>query len=231
MIWIYTGCVGSGKSYHALLKGLEYIKKRKYVVANFPIKISKDPRKAEIETEYWRYWDEITPERLIAFSVEKGFIGKESRAIVIIDEAGVIFNSRDWQVLAKERAKWIKFLSQSRKFGYDVILIAQEDRMIDRQIRNLAEFEVRHISIRNEFFWWLPLKVVVNYWYHVRMRGSVSFLILRKGIFAKYDTMKLFNIEDIKKEIRKIYAGKVIPANVAKFLGIIEAEKSEEVGV
>lgn len=230
MIALFTGSVGSGKSYHALLCGLKKIGAipDRYVVANFPIRFSKG-KKGEKEKRRWHYWDEITPEKLIAFSLEKGFFGKEGHCLLIIDEAGCVFNSRDWQTKSAERARWIKFFSQSRKFGYDVILVAQSDRMIDRQIRSLAEYEVRHFSARR-YWWlsWLPIRLhfAVWFWYHTKLRGTVDPFVIRKSVANRYDTMRVFNIDDMKSAIRKIYEGKVIPAEVAKFLATIEQQKT-----
>ncbi|MGB9660583.1 MAG: zonular occludens toxin domain-containing protein [Moorellaceae bacterium] len=232
MIALFTGSVGSGKSYHALVYGLQKISAipDRYVVANFPIKFRKG-KKGEKERKRWHFWREITPERLIAFSLEKGFYGKEGHCLLIIDEAGVIFNSRDWQIKGVERTKWIKFMSQSRKFGYDIILVAQSDRMIDRQIRDLAEYEVRHYSARR--YWWLrwfPLKLhfAVWFWYHTRLRGTLDAFVIWKKVADRYDSMRIFNLEDMEKSIEDIYKGKVIPAEVAKFLEFIRAERDKE---
>lgn len=221
-VWLYTGSVGSGKSYHALCMGLQKVHAipERYVIANFPIKFSKG-KLGEKEKRRWFFWEEITPEKLIAFSFEKGFFGKEGYCLLIIDEAGVMFNSRDWMTKGRERANWIKFISQSRKFGYDIILIAQSDRMIDRQIRDLAEYEVRHYSAR-KYWWlsWLPIRLhfAVYFWYHTKLKGTVDAFIIRKSIANRYDTMRLFNIDDMKDFLKKMYSGKVIPASIAKFI-------------
>lgn len=230
-IEIYTGPVGSGKSFNALRRGLLKIRAipDRYVIANFPITISPRPKLAKKESARWHFWDEITPEKLLAFSIEKGFYGKEGSCLLIIDEAGVMFNTRDWQTAAKDRKNWINFLSLSRKCGYDVILIAQMDRMIDKQIRGLAEYEVRHFNARN--YWWLkwvPLKLhfSVTFWYHTKFKGKVEPFIISKRIARKYDTMRLFNLDGLTEQIQKMYSGSVIPAPVVKFLD--EQRKTRE---
>jgi len=154
MIYIYTGPVGSGKSYHALVEGLRKISAipDRYVIANFPIKFKKGKR-GDRERKRWIYLEDshITVDNLIKMSFEKGFFQKEGHCLLVIDEAGVFFNARDWMIKGAERAEWVKFFSQSRKFGYDVILVAQDLRMIDRQIRNMADFEVKHLNM-NKYF-------------------------------------------------------------------------------
>lgn len=230
MIALFTGSVGSGKSYHALVEGLKrvYAIPKRYVIANFPLVYERGKR-GDREKERWHFWEEITPEKLVSFSIEKGIYGKEGMCLIIIDEAGCMFNARDWQVKAVERAKWIKFFSQSRKLGFDVILVAQSDRMIDRQIRDLAEYEVRHFAMKR--YWllsWLPVRLhcAVWFWYHTKMKGTADPFIIRMKIAKKYDTMRLFNIDDMKKAIKALYQGKVVPAEVAKFLQEVEERGS-----
>lgn len=227
MITIYSGSVGSGKSYHALELGLEWVTKRKHVIANFPVLPPKKffgkmhERVWEARMSRWHFEDEITPELLMARSFENGWFGKESQCLVVIDESGIVFNSRDWQSASKERVKWIKFLSQSRKFGYDFILVAQSDRMIDKQIRGLVEYEVKHLKANNSFFLsWLGMFrltafLYVYRWYQTKLRGSLRMAVYKPWIGARYDTMRTFNLDELLEAIEKIYEGKVIPAPVA----------------
>lgn len=200
MIDLYLGSVGSGKSYHALKEGIEKTKQRGgFVVANFPIKARN-----EKEKERWIYLEDFSPKDLIRLSIERGSFGHEGRALVIVDEAGIKFNSRDWQVNPNERKEWIKFLSQSRKFGYDIILVAQDERMVDRQIRKLAEYNVKHIKLRN-YKWMklLPWQIfaAIRFWNGATFKGQVSFLFFNPFLAKRYDTMKLF---DLDQEIQEI---------------------------
>ena len=230
VISIYEGSVGSGKSYHALLEGLKKcssLRSNRWVIANFPIKREFCKEK---EVQRWQFWDEITPEKLILFSIEKEFAGHEGSCLLIIDEAGIIFNSRDWMIRAEERKKWISFFSQSRKFGYDVILVAQSDRMIDRQIRDLSEYIVRHFNMRQYwYFSWLPFRfhMAVWRWYGTKIKGSMDPFIVRKSVYKKYDTMRIFNLDEVKSQLSKMY-GKVIPAAVAKYIDLLEEKLENE---
>ena len=96
---------------------------------------------------------------------------KKAQTLIIIDEAQLIFNSRDWNGKNGDRMQWIKFFSQHRKYGYNIILIAQFDRMIDRQIRSLVEYEVAHMKMSN-FFKFLPFTsfMAVMRWYGQKMK-------------------------------------------------------------
>ena len=54
----------------------------------------------------------------------------------MIDEAEV---ASTVAILRNDRRNWIDFFSQHRKVGHDFLLVAQNDRMIDRQIRGYIE--------------------------------------------------------------------------------------------
>lgn len=200
MIELYVGAPGSGKSFHALVRGWSKVHyfKRNHVIANFPIRFPKRDIRRGIDKR-WIYVEdrELTPEFLITESVKRGWYGDESSCLLIIDEAGIFFNARDWQVQGERRKNWIKFFSQSRKFGYDIIMVAQDPRMIDRQIRSMAEFTVKHVKMRN-YIWlkWLPwqLFAVVSYWAGGSFRGSLSILPFRPFLARRYDSMRMFDI-------------------------------------
>jgi zona occludens toxin (predicted ATPase) len=212
MIELYTGFVGSGKSYHAVRRGTliaDAPAGKRYVVANFPVKekrtfrskipfIGKRFKKQSVKPR-WLFQEDLTVSYLIKKSHELGFYGKESQALLIIDEAGIFFNSRDWNVKPTERKDWIKFLSQSRKFGYDVVFIVQDGRMLDRQIRSLAEYEVQHKKMNNwALFKLLPFTAFacVKFWNGMRgVRGQLEMCVYHKGVADRYDTMALFQQE------------------------------------
>lgn len=233
MITLYTGSVGSGKSYHATQLGFDWVKKRKYVIANFPLTFGKSKREQRM-SKRWIYNDVITVEWLIAKSIENEWYGKESQCMVIIDEAGIIFNSRDWQTRSKERMSWIKFLSQSRKFGYDFIFVAQSDRMIDKQIRGLVEYEVKHLKANNSFFlsflsmFKLTLFLYVYRWYQTKLKANLRMGYYNPRLAKRYDTFRTFNLDELIDYLQKLYDGKVIPANVASFISTIRAQLDEQ---
>lgn len=251
MISMYTGSVGSGKSFHALDVALKIIKEKRYgqyryCIANYPLIpavekkwwrfLPQKTREKKIKEmkemdERWIYRDEISVEFLIAESIKRGWYGKESMCMVEIDEAGIIFNSRDWNTKAHDRTKWIKFLALSRKFGYDFIFVAQADRMIDKQIRGLCEYEVKHLKANNSFFmsflnvFKITLFMYVYQWYVTKMRGDLRFGLFKSKVADRYDTMRVFNFDDLIGSIKALYEGKIIPAPVALQLHLWEKEK------
>ena len=223
-IWIYSGFVGSGKSYAATALGIhvaEHPLGKDWVLANFPITKKKRSRigkmfsrnKSEYVDSRWIYKDndEITVDYLIKLSFEMGFYGHEGSCLVILDEAGIMFNARDWNVSGDDRKKWVKFLTQSRKFGYDFILITQSATMIDKQIRVNAEFERVHKKLNSfSIFALLPWTIFagVDYWNGIKnATGNAAYTRYKKKVADRYDTTALFG--HVKDEVEAL--GVTIP--------------------
>ena len=202
MIYLYSGTPGSGKSYHAMVDILHKLrrKSRNRVIANFAVKV---PGSAADRFEYWDDND-ISVARLCQYAADHHVRGVEGQCLLVIDEAECIFNSRDWNgrgvirsALKRNpdtRMDWIKFFSQHRKFGYNVILISQSDKMIDKQIRALIEYDVKHVKMRNGFFFWLPLGFLcVEKWYGQNMKLGTQILWYHKRIAERYDSYAMFD--------------------------------------
>jgi zona occludens toxin len=200
---LYEGPVGSGKSYHAFAEGLMHIAMRRprYVYTNIPLVKNKDPKKAKMEQERW-FFDsgEITPEKLIRFAVEKKLPprlgGFEGKCKLIIDESPTYFEAREWT--KKDRKSWLRFLAHSRKLGFDVILVAQDQVQVDKQIRKSVEYFVRHYNI-NRYWWfsWLPIKIfwAVHFWAKTNTKGTVQTILFRKKLAKRYDSWEVFDEE------------------------------------
>lgn len=197
MIWLYSGTPGSGKSYHATVDAIKKIKRKdkNKVIANYMLFFEDDEKKMEDNFIYIDNFD-LTVEFLENFAIENHVFGVEGQTLLIIDEAQIIFNSRSWNSNPKSRMNWIKFFSQHRKFGYNIILIAQFDRMIDRQIRSLVEYEVSHMKVNN-FFVILPIScfLAVERWYSQKMKINSSFIFYRKKYSSYYNSYKFFEVE------------------------------------
>lgn len=68
------------------------------------------------------------------------------QTILIFDECQKIWNTRTWN--RNDRLDWIEFLTQFRKWGYDCILISQNENMIDKQIRGaVIEHKILHRNV------------------------------------------------------------------------------------
>lgn len=189
MIYLYTGTPGSGKSYHTAIDIVRKTKRKDFnkVIGNFMVTIPNQKNYYYVDTL------EMTPDLFMQFAEDHHVPYKENQTLIIIDEAQLIFNSRDWNGKNSNRMEWIKFFSQHRKFGFNVILIAQFDRMIDRQIRSLVEYEVAHFKIGN-YFKWLPMTAFMSVmrWYGQKMKVGHEVIVYRKKIGQIYNTYAVF---------------------------------------
>lgn len=201
MISLYSGTPGSGKSLHCARTIINWSRLGYPVVGNFQVDLSKYKR---ADFTYCPN-HEMTPKFLIKLSQEKvGLKPKEGSILLVIDECQLLFNAREWQ--QNGRAQWLSFFTQHRKLGYDIILIAQFDRMIDRQIRSLIEHEYIHRKMSN-FGWQGKIMslvfggntfIAVKRWYPLHERLGSEIFHARKWMYSVYDTYAAFSTEDTK---------------------------------
>ena len=198
MIYLYSGTPGSGKSLYSAYELIRWIKMGRTVIANFPINDEVFPKKVRKKMFFDFCPNErLTPQYLKSFAEVYHKLGKEHQTLVIIDECAIMFNSRDWD--RKGRAEWITFFQQHRKLGFDIILIAQNDRLIDRQIRAFIETEYKFRAIKNYKTFGFLLSIFtggmfmyVEYWYGPRLRCSSSFFRYNKHKAKIYNTYQIF---------------------------------------
>lgn len=228
MISLYSGTPGSGKSFHASLDVYNRLKYNHNVIGNFEInrdvarmtlwsylkyKIGKIfgikfnyKRRKKFGNYYYVDNAYITPDFLLQFAKRLHKRRKEGQTLVVIDECGIIFNPRSWD--NKTRMEWIKFFSMHRHYGFDFVLISQSDRMIDRQIRCLLEYDVKHKDAKNfkaigrflSLFSGGHVFVATTYWYSVRERVGMQYLPINPRVFDLYDTFKTFADEEQKSK-------------------------------
>lgn len=204
MIYLYSGTPGSGKSLHVaqdISLALGALHPRP-VICNFDINLRVIKRRGWEKLPFV-YLDnsEITPEYLIHFAENywNGRPVREDTILLVLDECQILFNSRNWQQSGRD--KWLSFYTQHRKYGYQIILIAQFDRMIDRQIRSLIEYECIHRKLSNFGFWGKVLSafamgklfISVQMWYPLKERVGEKWYLCRKKWYRLYDSYGKFN--------------------------------------
>lgn len=148
MIYLFSGTPGSGKSLDMARNILNDLRNNKPVICNFPISVPKYLKKRENNFHFWDN-DTMFPGKLISFA-NNYFANhkfREGSIVLYIDECQLLFNARTWNI--KGRSDWNAFFTNHRHFGYDIILVAQFDRMIDKQIRSLIEYELIHRKVNN----------------------------------------------------------------------------------
>ncbi len=215
MIRLYSGTPGSGKSLHNAQDVINRSRFGRPVIGNFECDLSRY-KKANY-TYIPNY--EITPELLIQYSQDyfQGRKIKEGAILLVLDECQLLFNSRDWQ--QKGRDKWLSFFTQHRKYGYDITLIAQFDRMIDRQIRSLIEYEYIHRKMSNFGMKGKILSLIfggnsfvsVQMWYPLHTKVRSEIIHCRKRLYRIYDSYGTFDVS--AKDARKKEKTATLPSH------------------
>ena len=196
MVDLYSGTPGSGKSLHTAKEIRDRLILGKPTLCNFEINYSGYKRAV------FQYVpnDKLTPDFLVAYAQEwwKTHRFREDGIWCVIDECQLMFNAREWQ--ATGRAEWLSFFTQHRKYGYHIVLIAQFDRMVDRQIRSLIEYEYVHRKVSNFGIGVMLLSLImggntfvaVQSWYPLKTRIGSQFFHARKAYYRLYDSYSTF---------------------------------------
>lgn len=223
MIYFFTGKPGNGKSLHMAMIMYHALKKGKNVIANFEINehsFDKVKHKEKLgqfiyePNEYWlnNAYKGITKrysylDGLYNYALQfhkrnnKGQI-MEHQTLLVIDECQELFNSRTWN--RKDRLEWASFFRQHRKYGYDVYLISQDDKVVDKQIRAVLEYEQEHRCINNykgfgKFLGLLcggKLFVCITRWYSKKGKDShirSDWFVGKNLYYNFYDSYKIFH--------------------------------------
>ncbi|MFI3211242.1 MAG: zonular occludens toxin domain-containing protein [Peptostreptococcaceae bacterium] len=192
MIRCYTGTMGSGKSLSVAKDIFFYNNKGKDIILNYSINkdLLKDKGNKIIELNN----NSLNVKFLKDFAKQNNYLEnkKEKQCILIVDEASIIFNSRSWN--AKDRTEWLEFFVHHRKLGFEVILITQFLDQLDKQIRNIIEYQYIHRKLNN--FLPLPFKTFVKVEKSVQVKGlksSSRMFIFKKKYGNLYDTFAMFD--------------------------------------
>lgn len=156
---IAEGPPGSGKSFYAVRAIDQALAGGKVVVSNVPLQPGWADRVARgnpvARALPWvrrrkaagyagRYLHIASLDELVRVRVDgEG----EGRWLVVIDEAQRLLNSRSWNT--EGRQGYLDWFSGHRHLGADVIAIAQDVDMLDKQVRVLFEERVTLRNLRN----------------------------------------------------------------------------------
>ena len=201
MIELYSGTPGSGKSLHVAKIIRERLRMYNCVIIGNSY-VNQNTVKKRKGTYIYVDNSRLYPERLIKFAIRyakhKGRRLKEDELYLFIDEAQLLFNSRDWQLI--KTSGWVSFYSQHRKLGFYIGLIAQFDRMLDRQIRSLVENEIKHRKVSRAglfgkllgFLTGDNLFIYIKIWYPMKQKVYSEFFLGTKKVYDLYDSYGLF---------------------------------------
>ncbi len=102
-----------------------------------PYRVPDHPRAADLEqlplgNPALKWTVDQAGNRTGEVEMQPGF-DEGKNGLLVLDEVATFLNSRSWQ--EKDRQAVISWLAQSRKFGWDLLFLAQHPRMVDAQIR------------------------------------------------------------------------------------------------
>ena len=194
---LYSGTPGSYKSFHAVKTALHWLRSGGNLITNFPVDYSCYLHKTPKGIYRCVNNFELTVDYLVDFACIYHKKSVKAQTLVVIDEASIKFNSRDFN--ARDRMGWINFLANHRHFNFEIIFISQMDIMIDKQIRGLIETEFKHRSVKNFKFFGAFLNLIfrgcymcVEYWYPCKKKVGADLRFFSKRVARCYDTMSLF---------------------------------------
>lgn len=176
MIYFYTGTPGSGKSLHAVKTIYNALQSGINVISTINVDVSKIPKLNKalgkfiyvdkrdfIEPRYFYYnkYGKLVSEEKKKFPYIDGLynfsklyhkkdkFGKmiEGQTLLVFDECQDFFNSRSWN--NSDRLSWVEFFRLHRHYGYNCLLISQDDKCIDKQIRSVLQTQTLHRKFSN----------------------------------------------------------------------------------
>jgi hypothetical protein len=130
---LVAGKRGSGKTLGALSMIRRYVEEGRVVATNLDIYIE----------HLAPSWNRVHCYRLPDFPTADDLkelppgnpdpVQEGNNGLLVLDEAATFLNSREWK--GESRQDLISWLVQSRKYGWDLLLIAQHVNLIDKQVR------------------------------------------------------------------------------------------------
>lgn len=198
MISQYIGPIGSGKSYHALEDIYAHLKKGLYVIANFPLRFTDRMIRLGYADRFLFLPDNFLEDEsgisvFLHLSDKYKFNEFSNLCLVVLDEAGGVYPPD--QATSPVQRMWKDFFKQSRKLGFDFILIMQDEKEINRTITSCIEYKVVHRKANAIFpFSLLPFTLFlhITYWKQSRTRLRSGSSIFVKSFGKMYDTHQLF---------------------------------------
>jgi len=205
---LVTGKRGSGKSLFALHMIRRYLREGRTVATNLNLNLDAMLPPYSRAVAY-RIPDVPDVAHLEALPLGNPVPTNEKKnGLLVLDEVGAWMNSRDWNKGGRQEV--IAWLLQSRKFGWDLLLIAQHARLVDAQVRDslcelwgvcrrLDKMRVPLIGGVWQTVFGKPLKMpklhIVTLFYGFSGQAPVAERQIFSGgsLFAAYDTTQKIN--------------------------------------
>lgn len=203
MMSIYDGTPGTGKSLHVVDDIRDYLRRGCNVICNFDFRydlMGKSCRGEFIKRDN----DQLTFPSWVkeygrSHNVDKSRCVLMGQTLLVIDEAQNLFDARQWNCTG--RKEWNEFFAVHRHYGFDIILITQNLKSLDKRIQANAEFEVLHRNMKHfknlgfilSLFFFGHLFVWVKRYLSTKDKVSSKWFIGSKRKFRYYDSFILFD--------------------------------------
>ena len=195
MIYAFVGTPGSGKSYDAVKKVLDNVKRGTRVYTNIE-GLDQDEQREFIKI-YAGLDDCQLAERLVYVpnnDMLRFWEFVEHNSLIVIDEVHRLFSNRSWDSASnKAFADWA---SVHRHYGFNVVLITQDIEKVDKHVRSLVEWSYYYRKVN--FFGSLVSNRYLRYTYsgddHHGQAISKEIKPYEKHVFRCY---KSFDAKDI----------------------------------
>lgn len=202
---LFTGKRGEGKTKSAVRMIRDYLREGRIVATNLDINLEA-MLPAFSDAVAYRLPDHPSPEDLEALPLgNPNPLDEKRNGLLVLDEVSTFLNSREWQ--KGDRAGFISWLAQSRKLGWDLVLIAQHPRMIDAQIRdslfelhaNCRRLDKMAVPMVSPVWQWLtgkPLRmpslhiVTMRYGFAPGAPKALSWWYSGADLHSAYDTLQ-----------------------------------------
>lgn len=152
IIEAYTGNVGGGKTYHAVMRAYAHLLAGGHVYGN--VKLNKEAVELAAAADGY----EIDFDRQV-HHLENSQIAKYPRHItagdgdlnvlLLVDEAHLYFNARNWKETSEEI---LTMNTQTRKLHVHIICLTQHIDNLDSQFRRLLQFDWFHVDLAKVYF-------------------------------------------------------------------------------
>jgi Zonular occludens toxin (Zot). len=207
MIEIFQGRIGGGKTYNAVLRMAGHMRKGGHVFTN--IEVNWEGFKILCEKSFGfiaqdEQFHVLTTEQIPSVHKHIASGSQGCAALVVVDEAQLFYNSRDWQ---KQDKGLLTFLTQSRKVCVDMIFITQAATNIDKQFRVLCQY-VWAFKDMKRFIDFLPFDLIMCLQFDIDGRTLLKWYFIRKSklVFNAYNTNALLKPIDFGGETLRAVA-------------------------
>lgn len=219
---LLSGKRGEGKSLGGVRMIGDYVRRGRTVATNMDLYL-EHLAPAASRVVCYRLPDHPTVDDLEALPLGNPDPTKEGRnGLLVLDECATFLNSREWQ--KKDRLGLIAWLAQSRKKGWDLLLLLQHPRMLDAQIREalcelfatarrLDKMAVPFLSGPVRWLTGRPLKMPQLHVITMRYGSGAQAPIADRWMFRGADYYKAYNtLQKIDPLVGQVALSSYLPA-------------------